>query len=57
MPNNHGQWPTSVAAMLTGYLASHQTAFGRAYFTQQWVNCAPVFLHHHQRVGAGPKEI
>lgn len=23
----------------------------RACFTQQWVNCAPVFLHHHQRLG------
>ena len=51
VPNNHGQWPTSVAAVLTGYLASHQTAFGRACFTQQWVNYAPVFLHHHQRLG------
>lgn len=24
----------------TGYLVSHQTAFGSS-FTQQWVNCAP----------------
>lgn len=23
----------------------------KAWFIQQWVNCAPVFLHHHQRLG------
>ena len=27
----------------------------RACFTQQWVNCAPVFLHHHQRLGMRAK--
>ena len=32
----------------TGHLVSQQTAFG--CITQQWVNCAPVFLHQHQRV-------
>ena len=27
----------------------------KARFTQQWVNCAPVFLQHHQRLGIRAK--